>query len=375
MEELDGPAASAAAVVRAEKPVVTQPATRTLPPATQQQLSGFSTAPTSSSYATAPTLGNRVPRPAKPILDQLDLSGADLPHLGRTTAEQQEALSNMTFEQMEGGPYDGMYVAKDVVAKLTAMSIVNANAKVKTMTDPLRNPDWNGPRFPSRTSVPGANQNGMGAVILLNRDDMIHLLVDCCPAARRKAVDIMFGVARTSSSDATAPTLGKRVPRPAKPMLDLFDVIVDVATKSSSYAAAPTPGKRVPRSVKPILDQLDMSDAFLPHLGRTAAERQEALSSLQILQVEGGQHHGMYVASDAVAKLTGKDPRTTRKKVQTMVANDNSGHYQSRTIVPSGNENVRFTQRFCTASTNCTGGKFFPPVLILFLVLNFCTWY
>jgi len=187
VEELDGPAASAAAVVRAEKPVVTQPATRTLPPATQQQLSGFSTAPTSSSYATAPTLGKRVPRSAKLILDQLDLSGA-----------------------------------------------------------------------------------------------------------------------------------------------------------------------------------------VLPHLGRTAAEQQEALSRLQIQQMEGGQHHGMYVASDAVAKLTGKDSRDTGKKVKTMVAD---GHYQSRTIVPSGHANVSFTKRFCTTSTNCTKGPHGPLVLIFFLVLIFCTWY
>ena len=155
MEELDGPAASAAAVVRAEKPVVTQPATRTLPPATQQQLSGFSTAPTSSSYATAPTLGNRVPRPAKPILDQLDLSGAVLPHFGRTAAEQQDALSKLQIEQMEGGQHHGMYVASDAVAKLMGTQPKHAAVKVKNSTDPLRHQG----HYQSRTIVPSGNEN------------------------------------------------------------------------------------------------------------------------------------------------------------------------------------------------------------------------
>ena len=55
-------------------------------------------------------------------------------------------------------------------------------------------------------------------------------------------------------------------------------------------------------------------------LGQTAAEQQEALSKLQIQQMEGGQHHGMYVASDAVAKLLNMLPQNARKKVRNMVA-------------------------------------------------------
>ena len=97
--------------------------------------------------------------------------------------------------------------------------------------------------------------------------------------------------------------------------------------------------------------------------GRKDAQR--GLSQLQIEQMEGGQHDGKYVAKDAVAKLTGKDSRDTRKKVKTMVADGHSGHYQSRTIVPYKNENVRFTQLFVL------------PVLIVPrgvcpVVLNFC---
>ena len=145
VEELDGPAASAAAVVRAEKPVVTQPATRTLPPATQQQLSG--------QYSTASTLGKRVLRPAKPILDQLDLSDAFLPHLGRTAAEQQDALSKLQIAQMEGGQHHGMYVASDAVAKLMGTQPKHAAVKVKNSTDPLHG------HYQSRTIVPSGNEN------------------------------------------------------------------------------------------------------------------------------------------------------------------------------------------------------------------------
>jgi len=123
---------------------------------------------------------------------------------------------------------------------------------------------------------------------------------------------------------------------------------------SGHYSTAPTLGKRVPRSAKLILDQLDLSGAVLPHLGRTAAEQQEALSRLQIQQMEGGQHHGMYVASDAVAKLLDMRAENARKKVRNMVANGNSGRYQSRINMPSGNSMVSFTQLFCTASTDCT---------------------
>ena len=91
--------------------------------------------------------------------------------------------------------------------------------------------------------------------------------------------------------------------------------------------------------------------------------------------MEGGQHDGKYVAKDAVAKLTGKDPRTTRKKVQTIVVDAHSGLYQSRTIVPSGNANVRFTQIFVLPVLIVLGPIFSDPVLNFFLVLIFCTWY
>ena len=168
------------------------------------------------------------------------------------------------------------------------------------------------------------------------------MILDCCPAARKKAAA----------------------------------AIVGVATTSSSYAAAPTLGKRVLRSAKLILDQLDLSGAVLPHLGRTAAEQQEALSRLQIQQMEGGQHHGMYVASDAVAKLMGTQPKHAAVKVKNSTDPlRNQGRYQSRTIVSSGHANVRFTQLFCIASTNCTKPQFWGLVLIFFLVLSFCTWY
>ena len=128
---------------------------------------------------------------------------------------------------------------------------------------------------------------------------------------------------------------------------------------SGHYSTAPTLGKRVPRSAKLILDQLDLSGAVLPGFGRTAAEQQDALSRLQIEQMEGGQHHGMYVASDAVAKLMGTQPKHAAVKVKNLTdAHRNQSRYQSRTIVPSGNANVRFTQLFCIASTNCTRCRF-----------------
>ena len=107
-------------------------------------------------------------------------------------------------------------------------------------------------------------------------------------------------------------------------------------------------------------------------LGQTAAEQQEALSRLQITQIEGGQHHGMYVASDAVAKLINKTHKYTGDKIKIIMdAPANAAHFSSRINMPSGNANVRFTQLFCTSNTNSTGSDFLGPSTNFFLGTNF----
>ena len=79
---------------------------------------------------------------------------------------------------------------------------------------------------------------------------------------------------------------------------------------------------------------------------------------LQIEQTGAGstvKYHGMYVAKDAVAKLTGKRVDHTADKIKIMMdAPANEARFQSRKNVPSGHSKVLFTQLFCTASTDCT---------------------
>ena len=157
-----------------------------------------------------------------------------------------------------------------------------------------------------------------------------------------------------------------------------------VRERDTPFLHASVIGKRVLRSAKLLLDQLDLSGAVLPHFGQTAAEQQEALSRLQIQQMEGGQHHGMYVAKDAVAKLTGILDRNASGKLKTMMdAPANKARFPSRINMSSGHANVSFTQRFSTTSTNCTKSESSDLVLIfnepnfrcffLYLVLTFAT--
>ena len=93
---------------------------------------------------------------------------------------------------------------------------------------------------------------------------------------------------------------------------------------------------------------MNFDAALVSHLGTGF------MDTLQIEQIQGGPNNGMFVAHDAVAKLTGMNPRNARQKIQniTKVVGE---EFKSLTIIPSGNANVSLVN-FCTTSTNLYWG-------------------
>ena len=72
--------------------------------------------------------------------------------------------------------------------------------------------------------------------------------------------------------------------------------------------------------------------------------------TLQIEQIQGGPNDGMFVAHDAVAKLTGMQLKNAGPKIKN-IASSMEGEFKSLTIIPSGHANVCLVN-FCTTNTN-----------------------
>ena len=97
-------------------------------------------------------------------------------------------------------------------------------------------------------------------------------------------------------------------------------------------------------SARPLLERMNFDAVLAAHLGP------DFLDTLQIEQIQGGPNDGMFVAHDAVAKLTGMQLKNAGPKIKN-IASSMEGEFKSLTIIPSGHANVSLVN-FCTTNTN-----------------------
>ena len=265
---------------------------------------GISVATAAASSPAAPPSveGTRVKMPARPLLERINFNAALAAHL-------RSGFMDTQLEQIQGGPNHGKFVAEHVLVKMTNCASDYATKKIESVITKHRerltasgmsSQSW----LPSYARI-RRNDGGVnpGEVVVLDLEDMLIILNMC-------EID-GFIITPKTSAVASAPVAS--APVASAPVASAPVAVAPVAVAPVAVApVASAPGNRFKMSARPLLEHFDIN--YL-----NAKFGINALDTVCIKQMQGGEFDGMFVAHDAVAQLLEMENSNANRKVKKIV--------------------------------------------------------
>ena len=295
-EGRDGRMMPAASASTASAPSIRVATAAASSPAAPSPMPGIRVATAAASSPAAPPSveGTRVKMSARPLLERINFNAALAAHL-------RSGFMDTQLEQIQGGPNHGKFVAEHVLVKMTNCRSDDATKKIESVitkhheqltASGMSSQSWLPSYARIRRYDGGVNP---GEVVVLDLEDMLIILNMCKIPG--------FIITPKTSAVASAPVASALVA--SAPV-----AVAPVASAPASVAPPSVAGIRVKMSARPLLERMNFDAALAAHLGTGF------MDNFMIEQIRGGPNDGMFVAHDAVAKLTGMAGKNANAKIK-----------------------------------------------------------